>query len=31
MAIGTLFFKNMSEDEAKQIIDSSDVAYSSWY
>ena len=23
--------QNMSEDEAKQIIDSSDVAYSSWY
>lgn len=26
-----IIFQNMSEDEAKQIIDSSDVAYSSWY
>jgi hypothetical protein len=26
-----IILQNMSEDEAKQIIDSSDVAYSSWY
>ena len=31
MGIGTLFFKNMPEAKVEQIIDNSEVAYSSWH